>query len=353
MSVGKFNDIFVAGAGCIGQVLAISLLKSNPFNRVFLITKPAYIKEIQNEGITTKGIVEGLFTPNANFLVTDKVDDNFFAKNNITKNPIIFSTTKANDVVSSLLPFQNLANIAEPSIVCLQNGLGTEREVLKCLPGNKGLVLKGSVLGAVQKKNTALFAYRGKLLIEDCNKNTSSNLLEIFSGQKYGIFDLEMSKNIYRDIYPKIAVNCVCNPLTIIFNEPIGFLINHCKPLIKSICQEVYAVALSQNIALPSAQYLTNFVINTLSNPSEHYFYSSMYDDHVAGKKTEIDYINGSIARIARENGVNTPINELLTKSIKEITEMRAKVNSSEEFYQIHDLYLKSLVKKLRELQSY
>ena len=342
---GEVNDIFIAGAGCIGQGLAVSLLKSNPLNRVFLITKPQYIRDIHKLGITTKGVVEGTFFPNRNFVIIDKVDDSLFDEYNIARNPIVFSSTKAADTVASLLPFQKVSKINDLAIICLQNGIGTEQEVQGSLPRQFGTVLKGHVLGAVHKKGADLFAYKGKILVDGRNGNVSKTLQDMFLDQKNGIFDLELSQNIYRDIYPKVAVNCVCNPLTIIFNRNLGFIKNNFEPLIKLICDEVYTAARSQGIPIESSQHLTEFVLNMMSKFSEHR--SSMYLDHVAGKETEIDYINGGVLRIARENRIDLPINQLLAESIKEIEGMRAKTKSAEEFYQMHDSYLEGLTKRL------
>ena len=46
-----------------------------------------------------------------------------------------------------------------------------------------------------------------------------------------------------------------------------------------------------------------------------------MYDDWKAGRPTEIEYLNGYVARLGREHGVPTPVNDALTALIKTITE--------------------------------
>ena len=42
-----------------------------------------------------------------------------------------------------------------------------------------------------------------------------------------------------------------------------------------------------------------------------------MLQDILAKRKTEIDALNGAISRLARENGIPTPYNDLLTLLIK------------------------------------
>jgi 2-dehydropantoate 2-reductase len=42
-----------------------------------------------------------------------------------------------------------------------------------------------------------------------------------------------------------------------------------------------------------------------------------MLQDVEARRQTEIDYLNGGIARFGREHGVATPLNEALTALVK------------------------------------
>ena len=46
-----------------------------------------------------------------------------------------------------------------------------------------------------------------------------------------------------------------------------------------------------------------------------------MYDDWKAGRPTEIDYLNGYVAKLGRGFGIPTPLNDMLTAVIKTITE--------------------------------
>ena len=43
----------------------------------------------------------------------------------------------------------------------------------------------------------------------------------------------------------------------------------------------------------------------------------SMLLDYLAGRRTEIDFINGAIPRVGREVGVATPLNETVTALVK------------------------------------
>jgi 2-dehydropantoate 2-reductase len=57
--------------------------------------------------------------------------------------------------------------------------------------------------------------------------------------------------------------------------------------------------------------------------------HTSMYDDWKAGRRTEIDYLNGYIVRRARECGIPVPVNEALSTIIKVITEREPTTEAS------------------------
>ncbi len=345
---GRVNDVFVIGAGCVGQGLSASLLKSNTANRVFLISKTEHLCKIQKTGMNLIGAIEENFTPNEQFVISDNINSDLLAKHKVRQKPIVFLSTKANDAVASVNPFQRTLSTLCPTVVCLQNGLGIEQEIERAFPPFHANVLKGHVFGAMHKKLESIFAYKGRIIVGNRNNEISKDLTTIFGQPDSSIFNLEISPNILQAIYPKITVNCVCNPLTVILNQNLGIIRTQYEPLIRMICSEVYVVAISQGIGLSSSDSLAEIVLETMSKFSSHY--SSMYLDHQSGKETEIEYINGAILRIANEKKIHIPLNRLLTQSMREITEKRMACASAEEFYQRHELYLESIKTQLLEI---
>jgi len=59
---------------------------------------------------------------------------------------------------------------------------------------------------------------------------------------------------------------------------------------------------------------------------------ASMLQDILAGRKTEIDALNGAISRYGREYGLPTPYNDLLTALIK----FKEEKNSSSSLTEQH-----------------
>lgn len=338
------HDIIIVGAGCVGQGVAASFLQSNKNNRIFLIPSERSFKQIQHTGIKMKGAIDKNFFPSDQLIITNHLSRESLSKYNISKSPIIFSGTKSTDAVTSLKGIKDLLIENDPIIVCLQNGLGTENDIKMATSLFNCSVLKGHVFGALHQKEDAIFSYRGDLIIER-KDYADAKLKSIFGEKDSSIFNLKLSNNILKSIYPKLTVNCVCNPLTVIFGKNLGYLRTYYEPLIKSICDELLQVANVLHIDLGASSNLLEIVLSTMEKYSEHH--SSMYFDFLAGKKTEIDQINGAILRIGYENSIHTPLNFLMTNAIKKIEGLRSEASSEQEFYQRHRSYLEKIQNEL------
>jgi 2-dehydropantoate 2-reductase len=110
-------------------------------------------------------------------------------------------------------------------------------------------------------------------------------------------------------------VNAAINPLTALNDCRNGDLLDGgpLENLLESICIECKGVANAYGIELSRdpLELTKEIVEGTARN------YSSMLQSIRAGKRTEIDFINGHFVRVGKELGVSTPINEELVVKIK------------------------------------
>lgn len=124
-------------------------------------------------------------------------------------------------------------------------------------------------------------------------------------------------------LWQKLAANCVCNPLTALYNCTNGALqreVPNFDSLRKQVVHEVFQVgqAVDPSIAqnLKSPQVLDDFVEITIQDNLENT--SSMHRDVQSKKRTEIENLNGYVVRKGLEFGVDCPANEELSHRIFE-----------------------------------
>lgn len=125
--------------------------------------------------------------------------------------------------------------------------------------------------------------------------------------------DVAWHNNIRPQLWRKLAVNCVINPLTALWNCPNGELKNHPQD-VATLCAEVASVIEREGLHT-SADDLRYYVEQVIDSTAENI--SSMLQDVRALRHTEIDYITGYLLKRARAHGIAVPENARLYDLVK------------------------------------
>jgi len=120
-------------------------------------------------------------------------------------------------------------------------------------------------------------------------------------------------------LWAKVFYNAALNPLGALLGVHYGALPEHgeSRALMDQVIDEAFAVARAEQVALPwdsAAEYQREFYGRLVAATFDHR--SSMLQDLERGRRTEIDAINGAIWRRGAERGINTPVNETLTRLV-------------------------------------
>jgi 2-dehydropantoate 2-reductase len=114
----------------------------------------------------------------------------------------------------------------------------------------------------------------------------------------------------------------------VIFNaatNPVGALtgLTHCRVCEDPALRRLVSALVDEGEAVASAQGITldadpEELIDHAARPEVAYDHkASMLQDVEARRQTEIDYLNGGIARFGREHGVPTPLNDAILALVK------------------------------------
>ena len=115
----------------------------------------------------------------------------------------------------------------------------------------------------------------------------------------------------------KVIFNAATNPIGALTGLTHGRVCENegLRRLVTGLVDEGRAVARAQGIELDADP---EELIDYAARPDVAYDHkASMLQDVEARRATEIDYLNGGIARFGREHGVATPLNEAVTALIK------------------------------------
>ena len=287
-------NIIVLGAGAIGSLYGAKLSK---LNDVTLVARQKHINKINNDGLKIVGIEENVYKLKA----TAKIE-------NIENNTLILLTTKVHDNKKAIDPIKDLIK-KDTIILCMQNGLYSEN-IVKSIVGDRCLVLRGitNVGATFLEPGKVQFSNLSSTKIE--NSNISEELAENFD--KCGL-KCSVSENIKQDIWKKLILNCVLNPVSAILRVENGKIADErLNTLKKLIVDECLKVAEKDDV-----RFDIDFVkiINDAIKDSRNL--SSMHQDVLKGKKTEIDYLNGAVVELGKKYGIKCPVNEALVVIVK------------------------------------
>jgi len=119
-----------------------------------------------------------------------------------------------------------------------------------------------------------------------------------------------VSANIAGELWMKLVVNCAYNAISAISQLPYGTMIKGAgvRELMRDVVDECLAVAAAGGVKMP-ADTLARVYRIADAMPAQ---YSSTAQDLARGKPTEIEHLNGAVARRGQALGVPVPANRAL-----------------------------------------
>lgn len=284
-------EIIVLGAGAIGSLYGAKLAADN---NVTVVGRPEHVASINSSGLKIEGIEPQIVRVSA---VTEVKQ--------IGPQSLIILTTKVPDTDAALRAIAPLVR-DDTTILCLQNGLGSE-QIARVALGGRGTVLRGiTQFGAIfESPGVIRYMAAGYTVIE-----ASESVARVLSAAG---LDCRVSPNIAHDVWHKLMMNCVVNPITAILGCEVGTIANpQLAPLKRLVINECVAVAATQGISVEGDLVRE---IDDFFRPSHNL--ASMLQDLRHGHATEIDYMNGAVAALAARQNIPCPVNSALTSIIK------------------------------------
>lgn len=288
--------IIILGAGAIGSLFGAKLSK---LNDVILIARKDHADAINKNGLKIIGIENRTYRVKSITKISK-----------IGKKTLIILTTKVQDSEKTIKSIKNFIR-KDTIILCLQNGLYSENIVKKTV-GDKCIVLRAITnFGAIFLK-PGIVDYKSYSYTSIQKSPRSKEIADNFS--KCGLNGF-VSKNIKYDMWKKLVFNCVLNPLTAILKiDNKGICDERLNPLKKMIIEECVKVAEKNGIKF-DIDFLK--VLNEEFKSSKNI--SSMQQDLLKGRKTEIGFLNSAVVELGKKYGIECPVNEALVGIIKNL----------------------------------
>ena len=291
----------------MGCLLACFLSKSK--EEIWLLDKnPERAQKIKEQGLKIEGI-SGSWQVKVNIAAQ--------AKEITQPQDLVIIAVKSYDTKNAVKDIKSL--LSESSLVLsLQNGLGNI-EIISEVVGQErvlgGITNQGATLlgpGWVRhagKAETVIGRLDGRLPVE------LRFIRELFN--KCGL-ETRLSKDIKSLLWSKLIINVGINALTALTHLHNGKLIEFAgtRKILEEAVNEAVRVAKKKRIKLIYDDPLSKVEAVCEATAAN---VSSMLQDVLRRKPTEIDFINGAIVRQAQALNLPTPVNSVLTNLVKTI----------------------------------
>ncbi len=295
--------VTILGAGAMGCLYASYLARNPELELVLADHNPEKVAEINRSGLVKE-------ESGRKFRIPVKA---VVSGENPVPTDVLMLFVKAHQTYDALKSNAGMIG-PDTTVVSLQNGMGNYVEISKFVPLNR------IVIGTSNHNSTRLgyghflHAADGKTIIGSFNPESSrvQQVKDLFNGTG---LDITSSPDVRRLIWRKLLINMSINPLTMLLRVKNGFL-QADRPgwaCVCSIVREGLAVAKADGVEFDEAEILELIRMISLLTRSGC---SSMYQDLQNRRQTEIDFINGTVVKLARKYRIPVPCNALLVNMV-------------------------------------
>ncbi|MEB5792689.1 2-dehydropantoate 2-reductase [Staphylococcus hominis] len=235
---------------------------------------------------------------------------------------IVFLFTKAMQLESMLTHIQ--PHIHDTTImVCTMNGLKHEERIVNYV--DKSRIVRGVTTwtaGLESPGHTHLMG-SGPVEIGSLVPEGQNNVEVIYNLLEQAKLNPHKSEDLQQSIWKKICVNGTANALCTILECRLSTLneSEYARKLVYDITKEIVEVATVDDVHL-NADEVYHYLIDLNDKVGPHF--PSMYQDLINNnRRTEIDYINGAVARLGSEHHIDAPINQFVANMVHAKEEQR------------------------------
>jgi len=307
------ESILVAGAGALGSVVGGLLAEAGwP---VTLLGRAEHLDAIRREGL----VIEGLFG--------DRVVRSCRLAESIREvtRPVDLAlvTVKSWDTgemagaVGSVLASDGWA-------LGMQNGLGNLETIAEVVGRSRVLgarAIFGAEMTAPGRVRVTVIADPVTVgAFDPTDERAAATAAEWASRLDAAGVPARFSEDVHADLWAKVLYNGALNPLGALLRVPYGHLAEdgETRGVMNDVLAEIFAVARAAGVRLPWADvgaYRDVFYGRLVPSTARHH--PSMLRDLERGRPTEIDAINGWVARLGERFGVAVPVNRTIAALVR------------------------------------
>jgi 2-dehydropantoate 2-reductase len=207
---------------------------------------------------------------------------------------------------------------ADTAAIALQNGMDKD-ERLRAVLGREHVMDGAAYITGAGVVSPGVITHVGKvarIIFGEADGRRSARGERFLAACQSAGIDATLSTDIAKDLWAKFALLSAFSGVTSVLRQPIGAILGDpdTRKLFNDAITEAIAVAKAKGIDL-GADYLPRQVAFSAGIPPETK--SSMQMDLEAGRRLELEWMSGAVARFGDELAVPTPVHHFLYAALK------------------------------------
>ena len=202
-------------------------------------------------------------------------------------------------------------------VLSVQNGIDNEEQIGRVVGLERVIGAAAYVSSVIEAPGViAQTAGPGKIVLGELAGGTSPRTERLESTFQRAGIAAELRPDIRITLWEKFLFICGLNGITALTRLPIGPILAcpETSALLRGTMEEVEAVARASEITLADGCVDQGFALFTRLESSLR---GSMYYDLAAGRRLELEVLNGTVIRLGREYGIPTPMNFAIYAALK------------------------------------
>jgi 2-dehydropantoate 2-reductase len=297
-----WSRIAVVGAGAVGGYFGGMLARAGA--PVVMIGRVAFVDAVRKSGLLldTVQFRETVHPEASTEIAASKGAD------------VVLFSVKTTDTAATA---RELVKHISPQaiVISMQNGVNNVEEIRKA-SGIAALPAVVYVAAAMPAPGQLKHLGRGDLVVGPKSEQTEM-IVNLFSRAHV---PCRLSENIEGELWTKLVWNCALNAVSGLGRATYGEIIASpdAKRVVETVVHEVLAVAKAKGIHPPGLEEPQTAVAGAFKIAEQMSgTRSSTAQDMARSKKTEIDSLNGHVARLGKELSVPVPVNHTLYTLVK------------------------------------
>jgi 2-dehydropantoate 2-reductase len=296
--------VCIVGCGAVGSIFAANLAQLDDVEVWAYDLAQEHVDAINAHGLRLSGAGEvvGMLSATSDPGELPGCDFGIVATKAMHTEPAIAATAHA---------------FADGAVCSVQNGIGNE----ETLAGHVSRVIRGTTFpaGRIVEPGHVQWDVKGDTTIGPFEPSPAplEEVERLAEACTRAGLPTEAVADARGPQWRKLIFNAATNPVGALTGLTHGRVCEDpaLRRLVSGLVDEGKAVAAAQQIVLDADP---EELIDHAAKPEVAYDHkASMLQDVEARRETEIDYLNGGIARFGREHGVPTPLNEAILALVK------------------------------------